>query len=158
MECLMYRWMKFLAPFLLLAVVFSKAASAEEKKPVNLLRLPTVKIERSTVSTSELEKLQGLANDDPAAIVQVKAQGGGVDIVYGFGGAMVAPERLVVRLPGQIPAEAGTTRVELLVSTASVQAGFFSGRSDPLKSTAEAQEFSFPPTGARWGMPRFTAP
>src|SRR5437016_98008 len=96
----MYRSMRFLALFLLaLALAFSPAASAEEKKPVNLLRLPTAKIERSTVSTAELEKLQGLANDDPAAIVQVKAQGGGVDIVYGFGGAMVAPERLVVRLP-----------------------------------------------------------
>jgi hypothetical protein len=49
MECIMYRPMKFLALFLTaLALAFSQAASAEEKKPVNLLRLPAVKIERAT--------------------------------------------------------------------------------------------------------------
>jgi tetratricopeptide (TPR) repeat protein len=150
--------MKLLALFLpALALTFAQATSAQEKTPVNLLRLPAAKIVRATVSGGELEKLRALTDNDPGAVVQVKAQGGAVDIVYGFGGAMVAPERLVVRLPREVPAGAGTARVELLVSTLSAQAGFFSLRADPLKSTAEAQEFSFPPTGARWIMLRFTA-
>ncbi|MFL5342768.1 MAG: transglutaminase family protein [Gemmataceae bacterium] len=158
MDCIIYRPARFLALFLpVLALAFSPVASAEEKKPVNLLRLPAAKIEKANVSAEELTKLQALADNDPATVVQVKGQAGAVDVVYGFGGAVVAPERLVVRLPGEVPAGAGTDRVEVLVSTLSAQAGFFSLRSDPLKSTAEAQEFSFPPTGARWIMLRFTA-
>ena len=82
----MYRPMKFVALFLTtLAMAFSQAAGAEEKKPVNLLRLPAVKIEKSTVSADELKKLQALTDDDPATVSQIKAQGGSVDIVYDNG-------------------------------------------------------------------------
>ena len=140
-----------------LALAYSQATRAEEKKPVNLLRLSAAKFERSTASSGEQAGLKALTDDDPATVARVQAAEGVVDIIYGFGGAMVAPERLVVRLPRELPANAGIARVEVLVSTSSAQTGFLSLRSDPLKSTAEAQQFSFPPTGARWIMLRFTA-
>src|SRR5208337_933257 len=68
----------------------------------------------------------------------------------------VTAERLIVTLPAQSPPDAATERVEILVSTSSPVAGFYSVRADPLKSTGQPQEFSFAPIGARWIMLRFT--
>ena len=153
----MNRFLKLL--FLLLVVLAmgrSPAARAEEKKPVNLLRLSSVKLERSTALPGEQASLTALTDDDPGTAAEIKAPGGSVEVVYGFGGAVVTPERLVVHLPQQAPPGSATDRVEVLVSTVSAQAGFHSLRADPLKPTGKPQEFSFPPTGARWIMLRFT--
>jgi tetratricopeptide (TPR) repeat protein len=141
---------------ILLTLWTQPAQSANDKGLINLLRLPAAKIEAASLPSGEWAAFKPLTDNDPATVAQIKAEGGPVDVVYGFGGATVAPERLVVRLPRQIPADAVTGRVELLVSTLSAQAGFVSVRSDPLKLTADAQEFSFPTTGARWIMLRFT--
>ncbi len=130
--------------------------AADDKGPINLLRLPAAKVDASSLPIGEWPALKALTDNDPATVALLKAEGSPVDVVFGFGDAMVAPERLVVRLPRQIPPDAATARVELLASTLSAQTGFVSVRSDPLKQTADAQEFPFPPTGARWLMLRFT--
>ena len=59
-------------------------------------------------------------------------------------------------IAGQPPQATATERVEILVSTTSPVAGFYSVRADPLRSTGQPQEFSFAPIGARWIMLRFT--
>jgi tetratricopeptide (TPR) repeat protein len=142
--------------FLILALPIQPAWSADDKGPVNLLRLPAAKLEASTLPAAEWGGLKALIDDDPATFARMPSEGGVVDVVYGFGGAMVAPQRLVVRLPREQPADTKTARVEVLVSTLSAYGGFWSLRSDPLQSTANVQEFAFPPTGARWIMLRFT--
>src|SRR5207237_890431 len=122
--------------------------AADDKTRVNLLRLPSVKIEASSLPSGEWAEFNALTDGNSTSVALIKAPGGAVDVVYGFGGAVVAPERLVVRLPRPVAADAATARVELLVSTLSAQAGFVSVRSDPLKPTADAQEFPFPPSGS----------
>ncbi len=132
-------------------------AQNDEFKPVNLLRLPSVKTERSTARAVDQAGLAALTDDNASTVAVIKATGGTVDIVFGFDGAMVSPESLEIQLPESTAPESGTGRVEILVSTVSMQAGFQSLRADPLKATAESQIFSFTPAAARWVMLRFTA-
>ncbi len=133
------------------------AAQVDEGTPVNLLLLPTVKAERSTAIAVEQAGLNALTDDDTETVAVIKATGGTVDIVFGFDGAMVTPERLEVHLPESAPPGSGTERVEVLVSTVSVQTGFQALRADPLKAIAGPQVFPFTPAAARWIMLRFTA-
>ncbi len=132
-------------------------AQDDENMPVNLLRLPSVKTERSTALANEQASLTALIDDNASTVAVIKATGGSVDIVYGFDGAMVTPERLEVQLPENTVPESATERVEILVSTVSMQAGFQSLRADPLKPTGQPQVFAFTPAAARWIMLRFTA-
>lgn len=146
--------------FIFLFAAFSAGflrGQEDANEPVNLLRLPSVKIVRTSDLAGDQARLSALADDNPSTVAGIKAPGGTVDIVYGFDGALVTPERLEVQLPESTTPENSTARVEVLVSTVSMQAGFQSLRADPLKPTAEPQAFAFTPTGARWIMIRLTA-
>ena len=80
--------------------------AADDKTRVNLLRLPSVKVEASSLPTGEWAAFHALTDGNPASVALIKAPGGTVEIVYGFSGEMVAPERLVVHLPRPMPADA----------------------------------------------------
>ena len=107
------------------------AVSAADKGPVNLLRLPAAKVAAANLPAAAWVGLKALTDGDPATFARIPLNGDVVDIVYGFDGAMVAPQRLVVRLPRQALADATTGRVELLVSTLSAHGGFWSLRPIP---------------------------
>jgi tetratricopeptide (TPR) repeat protein len=153
----MFDYLKPLLPSVAVLLFWTDASRSADDKRVNLLRLPGVKLEAATPAGGEWAGLKALTDNDAGTVARIAAPQGFVDLVYGFGGALVAPEKLVVRLPANVSLDSKAIRVELLVSTVSAQAGFVSLRADPLKATAAAQEFSFPPTGARWLMLRFTA-
>jgi tetratricopeptide (TPR) repeat protein len=133
----------------------AKAAEGSAAAPAetNLLRLPTAHIERSTAALDDAAKLAALFDDNPTTNASLKAQPGvPFDIVFGFDGAEVTAEHLLV----QLPQSSTTTRVEILASTLSPEAGFRSLRSDPLASGGAEQEFRFQPAAARWIMLRLT--
>jgi tetratricopeptide (TPR) repeat protein len=145
------------------------AAAADDKAPPDLLRSPAAKLETTAGSAAaDAENVRALTDDDPATAGTFRATPQApLELVWGFGGATVAPERLVVRLPDKPAANAGATtgattgaataaaRVEVMVSQVSPHAGFQLLRADPLKPGPTEQQFKFPPTAARWVMLRF---
>ncbi len=137
------------------AIQASGATTAD--KPINLLRHPAAKLETTTASPGDRAKLAALTDGDPTtvAVAPTKASDP-LDVVFGFGGATVALEKLVVQLPQPAPAGARTHKVEVLVSTVSPNAGFHSLRSNALEESGKPQSFSFPSTAAGWIMLRFT--
>ena len=140
---------------LLCAAWFGPAGADDSGVPAetNLLRLQTAQVERSTAGLDDAPALTALFADSPETAAGVKARPDApLDVVFGFEGAMVTADRLVV----QVPEASSTARVEILVSTLSAQAGFRSLRSDPLKRDAATQEFKFQPAAARWILLRFT--
>lgn len=140
---------------LLCAVWVAPAGAIDSSAPaeVNLLRLPTAHIERSTATLDDASALTTLFEDNPAVVPSVKAQPNvPLDVVFGFEGAVVTADRVTIR----VPQASSTARIEILVSTLSPQAGFRSVRSDPLAPKAAEQELSFQPAAARWIMLRFT--
>ena len=65
--------------------------SMAKKKPVNLLRLPSARVELAPAA--DKDALPALTDEDPATIAVFKAaKNAPVDIVYGFEGATVTPE------------------------------------------------------------------
>jgi len=129
--------------------------SAAEPAAVNLLRLPGVKLEDSTVSGSEAAQLSRLTDGDPSTIASVTAsEDAPFTVVFGFGGATVSLDQLVVTLPTDPKAAPAATKIDLLVSTLSPHAGFQSVRTDFLKGSPVEQKFSFAQVGARWIMLR----
>ncbi|OAI50286.1 hypothetical protein AYO44_05730 [Planctomycetaceae bacterium SCGC AG-212-F19] len=123
----------------------------------NLLRLPSAKLEVATAPAAEWVGLKAIVDGDPLTVgVGSAAPEAPLDIVFGFGGATVTAERLVVVQPLQPPPGAATERVEILVSTVSPHFGFRSVRADVLKPQVRVQEFGFLPVGARWIMVRLT--
>jgi len=132
-------------------------AKTEAKNDTNLLRLKVARIERSTAALNDAPGLTAMVDDDLKTVAQATASADApLDVVFGFEGAIVSAESVVIRLPARPPGEVGAGRVEVLVSTVSPQAGFRSVRSDPLRPTTDPQEFKFRPVGAKWIMLRFT--
>src|SRR6266849_5796506 len=141
-----------IALLLLPVPVLSVQAKDDPQDGINLLRLPTVKLEETTALENERAGLKALTDDDPNTVAVATAP---FDVVYGFGGATVAPEKLVVRLPNPLPKGAGACKVEVWASTASPHAGFQLLRSTPVQAKGEAQAFPFPATAAKWLLLRF---
>jgi tetratricopeptide (TPR) repeat protein len=140
------------ALLILLVPTLPLSARDKDKEALNLLRLPSVKLEETTAPESERAGLKALTDDDPSTVAVAAKP---FDVVYGFGGALVAPEALVVRLPNPLPKGAGAGKVELWASTVSPRAGFQLLRSTPLQAKGELQTFPFPPTAAKWVLVRF---
>lgn len=125
--------------------------SMAKKKPVNLLRLPSARVELAPAA--DKDALPALTDEDPATIAVFKAaKNAPVDIVYGFEGATVTPENLVVRQPEK-PAP---LRIELLISSADKPESFRSLYATALKPIEKPQEFRLPRASARWIMLRWT--
>jgi tetratricopeptide (TPR) repeat protein len=126
----------------------------------NLLRHPGAHLEATTASAVDRERLAALTDDDPATAAAAHATSTTpLEVVWGFGGATVAPQRLIVRLPRDAKKGTAAVRVEVLGSLVSARAGFQLLRADPLEEVPEPQEFEFKPAGARWVMLRlFAAP
>jgi tetratricopeptide (TPR) repeat protein len=141
-----------IALLLLLVPVAAAKARDESKDGVNLLRLRGVKLEETTALENERAGLKALTDDDPNTVALGTAP---FDVVYGFGGATVAPEKLVVRLPNPLPKGAGAGKVEVWASTVSPHAGFQLLRSTPLQAKGDPQVFPFPATAAKWLLLRF---
>ena len=140
-----------------LAVALIPALDLPAKEPasVNLLRLPGVKLEDSTASGSEAAQLSRLTDGDPSTVASVTAsEDAPLTIVYGFGGATVSLDQLVVMLPADPKAAPAATKIDLLASMLSPHAGFQSVRTDFLKPAPAKQKFSFGQVGARWIMLR----
>jgi tetratricopeptide (TPR) repeat protein len=128
---------------------------AAEPAAMNLLRLPGVKLEDSTVSGSEAAQLSRLTDGDPSTVASITAsEDAPFTVVFGFGGATVSLDQLVVSLPADSKAAPAATKIDLLVSTLSPHAGFQSVRTDFLKAAPAEQKFSFGEVGARWIMLR----
>jgi len=137
----------------MLFLLFVPHARTAEKDRVDLLRLPAAKLERSSVPGSELASFKLLIDDKPETIVNGTASADApLEVVFGFGGAVVTPERLVVRVSAKDPA----AKVEVRASTVSGDAGFQFVRADPIKATMEPQTFTLPSVAARWVMLSFT--
>ena len=146
---------------LVVAVVGPRHAGGQhdgaQPKAVNLLHSASAKLERTTALGVSTTGLKGLTDDRPSTAVEIPVTGGiAIDLVYGFGGEPVSPERLVVLLPGNAKEHALPVEVEILASTLSPHAGFRSLRVDALERTSAPQEFLFRPTAAKWITIRLT--
>jgi len=129
---------------------------AADAPAVNLLSLPSVKVEDSSLGPSEASDLPRLTDGNRSTVASLTAsEAAPFSVVYGFGGSTVSPDQLSVFLPAA-GKSASATKVDLLVSTLSAHAGFQSVRSDLLKPSDAEQTFSFPPVAARWIMLRLT--
>lgn len=130
------------------------AAFAVDDGPVNLLRLPSARVESITPPV-EATAFARLTDGDASTVAEIEAPTDtSLDITFTFGGGVVAPEGIRVTLPeGSGSAAAG---VEILVSTVSAHAGFRSLRADPLVAEGEPQTFEFPTAAARWIIVRLT--
>jgi tetratricopeptide (TPR) repeat protein len=135
----------------LLASLLRAAPAGAADAPVNLLRLLSAHIESTSLPADSTVTLNPMFDGDPATALSVTLnRSEPLDVMFGFGGEVVAPAALRVILPDRNSAEAGADRIELLVSTVSPYAGFHSVRSDPLDPAKHEQRFSFAPTAARW--------
>jgi tetratricopeptide (TPR) repeat protein len=141
-----------IALLMLLVPITAAKARDDSKDGVNLLRLPGVKLEETTALENERAGLKALTDDEPNTVTVATAP---FDVVYGFGGATVAPEKLVVRLPNPLPKGAGAGKVEVWASTVSPHAGFQLLRSTPVQAKGEPQAFPFPATAVKWILLRF---
>ena len=124
--------------------------------PSALLALCLAALQDSEKPVELLAKARAI---EPAALADgnaatVAVEPAPFEVVIAFKG-VVTPERLVVWVPKHA---AAATRVEVLASTVSPDAGFVFVRADPLKSDPQPQSFPLPPTAARWVMLRFAGP
>lgn len=135
-------------------ILTARGTWAEEGKPVNLLRLAGAKVE-FTSAPDGAAALGALADGDPATVLDVEAtEDAPFEVVFGFGGADVAPEALRVTLPATGGSWVPAARAEVLVSTSSAHAGFRSARTDPLPPTGAPKTLEFLPMQARWILVR----
>ena len=133
-------------------------ARAADDKPLNLLRLPAAQIASTSLSGGAAQ-LKPLTDGDPTSVAEVEASAAApLEVVFGFGGADMAPEGVRVTLPPAGTSKVAAARVEVLVSTASAHAGFRSARADPLDATSAPKTFEFLPLHARWILVRLTPP
>jgi tetratricopeptide (TPR) repeat protein len=127
----------------------SGSQSKVKEKSVNLLRLPSAAVEKAP---DDRDSLRAATDEDSATTAVFDAtKTTPVDIVYGFGGATVSPEKLVVRLPDK----AAPSRVEILISSSDTAEGFRSLYTAALKPVTKRQEFQLPKTSARWILLRW---
>lgn len=139
---------------LLIIAVLSGPASADA--PVNLLRLPSVTLEATSLVGDGANGISALVDGKRETVAKIDAGSATtIEFVFGFAGETVAPEEVVVVLPqdanGVPPAS-----IEVLASIVSPQSGFKSLRADPLKKSASVQTFAFMPAAAQWIMVRLT--
>ncbi len=133
-------------------------ARASDERPINLLRLPSAQVAATSLSGGA-PLLKALTDGDAQSVAEVEAsEAAPLEVVYGFGGADVAPEGVRVTLPPAGASKVAAARVELLVSTASAHAGFRSARADPLDAASAPRTFEFLPLQARWILVRLTPP
>ncbi len=126
--------------------------AAADKNRIQLLRHPAVKVERVTGLNGDATLLPLVTDENTDTVLTGEVP---LEMVFGFGGAVVTPERVMVRLAAK-QSEGGGARVEVRVSADSPDAGFQFVRADPLKANGDKQEFNLPPTAAKWIMLRFT--
>jgi tetratricopeptide (TPR) repeat protein len=136
--------------------IFCTEAVAENA--VNLLKLPQVKLETTTLKGDALAKVSALTDGKDETIADfgnISVQT--IDLVYSFGGEIIAPEAVAIVLSNQ-NGSTSPVHIEVLASTVSPYSGFRSLRSDPVDASNHEQKFAFTPTGARWIMIRVTPP
>src|SRR5262245_20711129 len=106
---------RFVLGLLACVVLACSAATlhAQEGKPLNLLRLPGVRVERTSVAETEAKGLPKWTDGDHATSASVSASATSpVEVVYDFG-EVVSIDHLAVRLGSAAP----PPRVEALAST-----------------------------------------
>lgn len=138
-------------------VLCASRVRAADEKPVDLLRLTTAAIERTSLTGVATGDFKALTDGDSTTrLVLDVSSDETVTVVYGFDGATVSPERLAVAIPSATKEASPPERIDLLVSMVSPHAGFQSVRTEALKPSPKPQEFGFTPVGAKWIMLRFT--
>jgi tetratricopeptide (TPR) repeat protein len=139
--------------FLALLLLGAARPAVAAPGPVNLLLLPSARIEQVSPVALKAADLRAWTDGKPVTAAAVPASAElPVEIVFGFGGATVCVERIVVHLPSGGP----PPRMEILVSTVSAQAGFQQLRAELLRATTQPQVLRVPQTAARWILFRFT--
>jgi tetratricopeptide (TPR) repeat protein len=141
------------AAIFVLPVVFAAITPAVEADPLeNLLALPHASLVAELLGSGAAD-VPLLLDGNPSSAGTFDITGAPVELVFGFGDGMVAPEAVVLRfgVGGDAPRPA---RVDLLVSTVSPQSGFRSLRTEAVDPGAAEQRFEFRPAGARWIMVR----
>jgi tetratricopeptide (TPR) repeat protein len=138
-----------LAGLTIVAVLLAaRAGFAVDDELVNLLQLPSAKVEWTT-SPTDATAIAPLTDGDAKTVAEIDAtEATPLDVTFTFGGGVVAPEGIRVTLPEG--SDSAAARVEILVSTVSARAGFRSLRADPLAANGKPQTFEFPTTAARW--------
>jgi hypothetical protein len=137
------------------AILSAVGAEAAGGDRVNLLRLPSSRIEWTNVPGGGISGLAALTDGDLNTVTAESAAAPTpLDIVYGFDGATVTPEEVRVTLPDKSQTDAGAAGLEILVSTVSAHTGFRSLRTDPLDPGSRQQTFQFPPAAAQWILVR----
>lgn len=117
---------------------------------VKLLRVDQATIARTSVLGEDVERLGKLTDGDTETAVSFSATPAApLDVVFGFGGEAVGPERLVVHVAAGDDQDAAPT-IEVLVSSLSPHAGFQSLQIARPKNESGAQEFAFVTSGAKW--------
>lgn len=140
-----------------LLVVVATVDAQQADGPENLLRLAGARQVRASAPTRP-GPLTGLTDGDKQTTVTAPARTDWpLDVVYGFAGDTVAPERLVIHLPAP-QKHVGTARVEVLVSTLSDATGFRSLRSDPIPRGKRSLSLRLPAAAARWILVRMHPP
>jgi tetratricopeptide (TPR) repeat protein len=141
----------------LVALCAAAPAPARDADPVNLLALPTAKLEYASDPSADAVSLKALADGNAATATTLAASAQSPpSLVIGFGDNVVSLESLEISL-GDAAAEQRPTQVDLLVSSLSPHAGFQSVRSDQLKGVGSPQKFAFATVGAKWIMLKFSA-
>jgi tetratricopeptide (TPR) repeat protein len=140
--------------WLAICVTTVPAFTAEEK-PVNLLRLRGVRVERTTLSPAEAKDLGKWIDGDSRTTATVSAtQSAPVEIVFTFPETTVSVEKVSIRLASTESAP----RLEVLASTVSATGGFQVLRADNLRGVTTEQVFRFPQSGTRWLLVRLVPP
>jgi len=133
-------------------VTEDRAISAE----VNLLTADQAAIARTSAVGTDVERLVGLTDGNTETPFSFPTkQTAPLDVVFGFGGEVVSPERLVVHLTGGDDQDAAPT-IEVLVSMLSPHAGFQSLQIARPKNEPGTQEFPFVTSAAKWVLLRVT--
>jgi tetratricopeptide (TPR) repeat protein len=149
------RYSRIAMAYLLLAASGVLPAAAAEP-PSNLLTLPQLKLEATSLVGDQAGKVTALTDgkvDTPAEFDAAGAET--IDLVFGFAGETVSPESVVVTLANGKAAVA-PARIDVLASTVSPRTGFKSLRTDPIDAAKPAQTFAFRPAAANWIMIRLS--
>src|SRR5262245_6999085 len=148
-----YLYFRYAIACFLLA--FRPAAAAEPLS--NLLTMPQVKLEAGSLVGDQASKVQALTDGKADTAAEFDTEGAEtVDLVFGFAGETVSPEKVVVTLPKD-KAGAAPIRLDVLASTVSPSTGFKPRRTDPIDAGKPEQTFAFRPAAANWIMIRLSA-
>ena len=138
---------------LLAALIGALTCPAHAADPENLLRAAGAVLEVKALA-GRTEGGEKLVDADPSTVAVFETKSAApVELVYGFEGQIVSPEKVVLSFSEAL-GEVRPARVDLLVSMVSADSGYRSLRIETVEQDAAEQAFGFRSAGARWIMVR----